>query len=401
MITAPQNRSIPRTLHLIWVGDDLPINYFKALNNAQQACQNAHYTLNVWMDSSAREANGKELAEMQATEGFIVRETGEILDYIATTPSFTEDEKTQLLKALAFEYMSPPNYGAVSDFLRLLILYKEGGIYADFDIIPENFASIHLEESLPFTELSDIGIAHPDRTNNLILSASEHPALRHCLQSMTHQMFGQHTCPENEYADIAQDFFLTQGENVSDEGLKILQNFIFKDNQAWWLAKKSTVIPPPEKIIRNYRRQSEPYHTSMMFYGALCGLDDYFPPMRALTIGIGPGALSESLLPYEQDAETVHAVETKLRQTFNVDKYDMTWLSDKELTSSEERAILKESETAVSVFFESIHDFTLGKLVNTFSPAWDMRRTVQDMQGQSPSPTTHTEYVELSRRRID
>lgn len=131
---------IPKKLHYIWLGG-------KKKTNLSQIC------INSW---------DKELSDFQITEW---NETNLNLDEIASTNRFFRECRKRKLWA----YMA--------DYLRLLILYQEGGVYFDADIqVLKDFAP--LLESECFLGMEAKGYIG----TGVIASEPGHPLIRKCLE---------------------------------------------------------------------------------------------------------------------------------------------------------------------------------------------------------------------------
>lgn len=113
--------NIPKKLHFIWMGKDLPRKYLR--NIAFWARRNSSYQVHLWTNKAMRIH-----ASMVANDDI---------------PSFkhfvrdTEELRIQpYLKSLILREMNGPfnNYAAASDMLRLAILQTEGGVYLDTDV---------------------------------------------------------------------------------------------------------------------------------------------------------------------------------------------------------------------------------------------------------------------------
>lgn len=91
---------IPKVIHQIWIGGELPERQKKACNDIQAACKENGWKYKLWRDSDV-----VELGEFKNKE----------------------------------LYDQTPNLGQKSDILRNIILYEHGGVYLDTDYILVKF----------------------------------------------------------------------------------------------------------------------------------------------------------------------------------------------------------------------------------------------------------------------
>jgi hypothetical protein len=121
---------VPKLLHFIWIGEDIPVTYIE--NIKTWSARNRDYKLILWSDQQIK----FERPLVKADQGFFDYEFGDIeelkKEFFHTFP--------RLIGYLERESHGKfPNYAAASDILRLLILYKLGGVYIDTDEIPNEY----------------------------------------------------------------------------------------------------------------------------------------------------------------------------------------------------------------------------------------------------------------------
>ncbi|UHA73453.1 eCIS core domain-containing protein [Paenibacillus sp. 481] len=124
--TAPPTPIVPSLMHFVWLGGRLPAE--REQNIITWSYQASHVTVNLWLDEhSERVTNVSELQR----HGIEIRNTSELYD------SAEELEATaNKLPTYHGGRVNPAAAGALSDVVRLEILYKEGGTYMDSDNTP-------------------------------------------------------------------------------------------------------------------------------------------------------------------------------------------------------------------------------------------------------------------------
>lgn len=155
-VTLMQNQLIPNIIHFIWLGSKLPEKYIPII--VSWATKNPSCMIKIWIDSGLPEYD---------------------LPFDAV---FINVQEFEFENRDMFE--EEINYGAKSDILRMAILEREGGIYADID--QECLQSFDaLRHSFHFV----IGI-QPLDTNfvqlgiGLIASVAHHPFLLYAIKSL-------------------------------------------------------------------------------------------------------------------------------------------------------------------------------------------------------------------------
>jgi hypothetical protein len=114
--------NIPKALHFIWMGKDLPKKYIR--NIAFWAARNRDYSVNIWTDKP-----------MTITRAMTTHD--DIRQFPHRVRLFSElAGVSKAHRSIIAREMNGPynNLAAASDVLRLLILYTEGGVYLDTDV---------------------------------------------------------------------------------------------------------------------------------------------------------------------------------------------------------------------------------------------------------------------------
>lgn len=126
----------PNTIHIIWVGG--PLQERHALRIEQWRQLNPDYEVCLWIEP--RLLDEKVLSDLQewANETKITLRECDKLNW-EDISELGDAEAIENLRHWISELLDDkiPNYGAVSDLYRYLILFSEGGWYVDTDIIPE------------------------------------------------------------------------------------------------------------------------------------------------------------------------------------------------------------------------------------------------------------------------
>ncbi len=132
--------TIPRILHLIWMGSNLRLNHVERLK--QWVALNPDYDIQVWIDREFKQ----EIVEQLKGINITLRCIDEIV--------ISEKEKIYINKFVEKSTnpkdLSIPNWAAKSDFKRFYILNKKGGWYSDFDIKPIDFNTVKINPSINF-----------------------------------------------------------------------------------------------------------------------------------------------------------------------------------------------------------------------------------------------------------
>ena len=130
MFTDPAKRemvstSIPKKIHFIWVGGDIPEQYLSNIAYYRTLARQSGFEVNLWTDQEAHilkpaHAIGLDLADLHLKD---IREL--------------DPSNTKLWHCIDEESVGAHNYAAAADILRLMILKQEGGYYFDVDLIPK------------------------------------------------------------------------------------------------------------------------------------------------------------------------------------------------------------------------------------------------------------------------
>ncbi len=150
MFDAPSNqetvsRSIPKKIHFIWVGGDIPAQYLGNIAHYRALARQSGFEVNLWTDQEAHilkpaQAIGLDLADLH------------LRDIRALDPS-----NTKLWRCIDEESVGAHNYAAVADILRLMILKQEGGYYFDVDLIPK----LKIQEHDPLADFEEDSVDNP------------------------------------------------------------------------------------------------------------------------------------------------------------------------------------------------------------------------------------------------
>src|SRR3990167_1458062 len=152
--------AIPQQIHFIWAGGTRIIPQASLRNILRWRQQNPSYTICLWVDhTSSLDLEAEYQQEMAAgmlppelNFPFVFRDIEELRAQIAQIPAEEAAVLSQVLEIARYEMTkSYANYGKSSDLLRYLILYLEGGIYLDSDVVPNqgNFSQFLLPQPGP------------------------------------------------------------------------------------------------------------------------------------------------------------------------------------------------------------------------------------------------------------
>ncbi|MEY3182187.1 MAG: hypothetical protein RLZ35_172 [Pseudomonadota bacterium] len=325
-----KNYPIPKIFHYIWVGGKLPLEYLNNLQFFSRICQESDYTVNIWVDNSSYFENRDDLGEINHLR---IRYVDDLLEQFSapSNSAFTDTEKADFIKILCFEYLAPANYAAISDFLRIEILRQEGGIYIDTDVMLDPSTDPKKIQTLDFSLLSTVGIANAFRNNNLIVSATNHPALIASIKMMLTRMLESHSISEKEYLAVVEKRKKATSPADRAEFNCALAKY-FKDEHAWYLAKKSTHIIPYAEI--GHEAIEYGYLT---YRNALIANIKWCAPLRwHLTLFMGPDVIHKNVIAWQNFLESQNIISlhicfgllTPLEILFNTERCDNTWCSE-------------------------------------------------------------------------
>lgn len=120
---------VPPIVHFIWIGPrdaggPIPDKYVG--NIKRMAALNPSYKVWVWTDTVERVPDIPEVRRVLLPDAL-----GDLLDIPKDGPH--DDMPDNLQKALEVDWLHTENFAAVSDILRVLILFHHGGVYCDTD----------------------------------------------------------------------------------------------------------------------------------------------------------------------------------------------------------------------------------------------------------------------------
>lgn len=148
MITTNKNTTevpfkFPKQFHMIWVGGQLPEKYLLAMQRFSLVAEANGFKINLWLDNEINILKPlskilKESILMPKNKkilGIQIRNINEILNQLKGDRNFFQSPVhfNKLIECLDREMIGSKNLASISDILRYLILYFEGGYYADTD----------------------------------------------------------------------------------------------------------------------------------------------------------------------------------------------------------------------------------------------------------------------------
>jgi len=151
---ADKHNGIPKIIHFIWVGSNLPEPY--AQNIEDWKSKNPDFEITVWDDAKVN------------------------------------DFKPTMKNAELFD--AAPRFGGKSDILRYEILKRYGGLYVDTDFVcTSDFSALHDRHAF----YAGICLERPVQLNNGIMAAApNHPILDLCIDTVRLDNPWNITCPE-------------------------------------------------------------------------------------------------------------------------------------------------------------------------------------------------------------
>lgn len=130
--TSQSRKKVPKQIHYIWIGGTIPTKYIKGIKKSVDVCPN--FQVNLWISEKMSFGDEDHANNTLAAEeaGATVQEIDDLV-----SSKFTPTEKW----AMELEWgwkdgrdgAKKPNFGAVSDIIRAIILMDKGGIYIDTD----------------------------------------------------------------------------------------------------------------------------------------------------------------------------------------------------------------------------------------------------------------------------
>ena len=117
---AHKKHKIPSTLHLIWLGGDIPEDYYENILKWKQL--NSNFEIFIWVN----DLGGEKIRSLQDHENI---KAYDIASFKNLLKNFDLIEKELS--------HSNPNYSAASDILRIDIIAAFGGYYVDLGLTPE------------------------------------------------------------------------------------------------------------------------------------------------------------------------------------------------------------------------------------------------------------------------
>ena len=216
----PSKNPIPKILHFIWLGSDIPERYVVNINDWTK--KNPNFEIQIWTDGDA--------------------------------DSF--DMKNKEL------FDTTTNFGMKSDILRYEILYQHGGVYLDTDMFClqpldelntmfEFYAGLHFERD-------------PIIGNAVIASAPKHEIKRSCVEDMTLNI------SENikHFSKDEQVMFLTGPMYFSSKIMKYIGNIEDGVREDIVLFPSKFFYPLPMDTSENVESYLEPYSKAIHMWHA-------------------------------------------------------------------------------------------------------------------------------------
>lgn len=133
-------RHFDKTVHMIWVGPQVPMDDLKLETTLKWCSNNPDYTIKLWVDTLSAQRTLSSIKEKYRSKASSLPNNLSFHD-ISELPAIADPSYRakiqQGLSCVRFEIdRLEPNYGAASDLSRYMILYLHGGCYFDIDIDP-------------------------------------------------------------------------------------------------------------------------------------------------------------------------------------------------------------------------------------------------------------------------
>ncbi|MCL9685844.1 TcdA/TcdB catalytic glycosyltransferase domain-containing protein [Legionella maioricensis] len=122
----------PKEFHFIWVGGDVSEKYLLNLRAAVTQAEKMGYKVNLWLSNPKQFHKTAAKMDINFYDKIKLRDINELTEF--TNATFPEKGK-EILSRIRQEMAGNKNYSAAADWLRVLILLKEGGVYSDIDHI--------------------------------------------------------------------------------------------------------------------------------------------------------------------------------------------------------------------------------------------------------------------------
>lgn len=127
-----QKAAVPKEIHYIWIGGTIASKYAKGIKKTAEACPS--FQVNLWLseEMSFKPRDYAANVEAATEAGAAVRSIDDLV-----TSKYTPTEKWAQKLEWGWkdgkDGAKKPNFGAVSDIIRAVLLMVEGGIYIDTD----------------------------------------------------------------------------------------------------------------------------------------------------------------------------------------------------------------------------------------------------------------------------
>lgn len=394
---------IPKTMHMIWVGKNkIPEEYLANIRALAEKCHRDGYTLSIWVDSSSYQANYNDFEKIPY---LTIKKTEDLLADTLKSNFLEDSEKANLLKSLLFENLEPGNYGAISDFLRILIAILYGGIYLDTDTLLNEDCALSFPDKIACVKR---GLLHMENANNLIISTRHNAILILCLKNMIRIMSEAHSLDQNvlqklqqnqielsqEYSQLDKE--MKEAKQKEDHELRLsleerktniieqlhTKVYNFKrekyciSEKAWRILKKCPTHIPESKLFSLIYQDYKGVFFSFCSYHKNKSIQ--YPALWNLTIQVGPSCLQNAINEARKNSGPQFWEEQPWHILFDIKQCHNTWFKgnhdwDEKTTQS----ILNQVEMAVLFFESEIQPLSLEQL----SQHLDLPKFIEDKFG--------------------
>lgn len=161
------DKTLPKKIHVLWLGSDLSENKLERLHKLAARCHEKEFELNLWLEDEAQFLRPLSLVEM-SFPNIKIRLVNDLCE--SFKKYCTTDGYVALMNAMRREMVGSSNFATVSDFMRIMILILHGGIWLDMDVVVPSFIDTLEARSVKWDEERKIvaqNAEHPTRIKYL------------------------------------------------------------------------------------------------------------------------------------------------------------------------------------------------------------------------------------------
>ena len=171
--------AIPKIIHFIWIGTDLPEKYLHNIISFTSFCKKENIRVLFWTDASSLMSVLK--SDIYIPKDITFKDVSELTEYANNCSNGKFKELNHFINK---ESVGLANFAAAADILRVLALHKYGGIYSDTDNIAID--DIHMPE--PRLGFAVASFENQEVINSFIVSEARHEILEMILDYMLQKL---------------------------------------------------------------------------------------------------------------------------------------------------------------------------------------------------------------------